>query len=49
MTSTYPDEPGIDPDKTEESPIPDRDTDDERHGIESDGDDDEAVIGDYGA
>jgi hypothetical protein len=29
MTTAYPDEPGIDPDKWEESPIPDRDNDDE--------------------
>jgi hypothetical protein len=48
VTSTYPDEPGIDPDKTEESPIPDRDVDDDRHGIEREADE-EATIGDYGA
>ena len=48
MTTAYPDEPGIDPDRTEESPLPDRDTDDDRHGIEDDGAD-EAAIGDYGA
>lgn len=29
MTSAYPDEPGVDPDKWEESPNPDRDNDDE--------------------
>jgi len=34
MTSAYPDEPGIDPDKTEESPTPDRDNDDDKKGID---------------
>jgi hypothetical protein len=44
VTSAYPDEPGIDPDKTEESPLPDR-GDDDRHGIEEG--DDGAATADY--
>jgi hypothetical protein len=33
MTSAYPDEPGIDPDKWEESPHPDRDNDEDSRRI----------------
>jgi hypothetical protein len=35
MTTPYPEDPGIDPDSTEESPIPDPDEDDD------DGEDDD--------
>ncbi len=33
MTIPHPDDPEIDPDKTEESPQPDRDNDEDEHGI----------------
>lgn len=36
MTSAYPDEPGIDPDKWEESPQPDRDNDETHQEIGDD-------------
>jgi len=41
MTTPYPDDPGIDPDKTEESPVPDSDNNEDAPYEDDDDDDGE--------
>lgn len=41
MTTPYPDDPGIDPDKTEESPVPDTDNNEDAPYEDDDDDDDD--------